>query len=75
MEKTYIIGFKRREQYDCYGNSEVKTIAKSFEENTKLSEIVEWVKKQAGVWSDDYNILTNPQILGITIEKEGDKNE
>ena len=71
MGKTYIIGFKRREQYDCYGNSEVKTIAKSFDENTKLLEIVEWVKEQAGLWNDDYNLLTNPQILGITIEKGG----
>ena len=35
MGKTYIIEFKRREQYDCYGNSEVKSIAKSFDENTK----------------------------------------
>lgn len=68
MGKTYIIEFKRREQYDCYGNSEVKTIAKSFDENTTLSEIVEWVKEQAGVWCDDYNILTNPQILRIVKE-------
>ena len=68
MEKTYIIEFKHREQYDCYGNSEAKSIAKAFNENTTLSEIVEWVKKQAGVWGDDYNILTNPQILGITKE-------
>ena len=74
MGKTYIIEFKRREQYDCYGNSKVKSIAKSFDEHTNLLQIVEWVKEQAGMWNDDYNILTNPQILGITIEKE-DNNE
>ena len=74
MGKTYIIEFQRREQYDCDGNSKAKAIAKSFDENTKLLEIVEWVKEQAGMWNDDYNLLTNPQILGITIEKGG-KNE
>lgn len=68
MGKTYIIEFKRREQYDCYGNSEVKSIAKAFDDNTTLSEVVEWVKGQAGVWDNDYNILTNPQILGIVRE-------
>lgn len=75
MGKTYIIEFQRREQYNCEGDSKVKAIAKSFDENTNLSEIVEWVKEQAGVWYNDYNILTNPQILGITIEKEGGNNE
>ena len=69
MGKTYIIEFQLREQYDCDGNCKAKAIAKSFDENTNLSEIVEWVKEQAGVWNDDYNILTNPQILGIIREK------
>ncbi len=68
MEKTYIIEFKRREQYDCNGNCEVKTIAKAFDENTNLSEIVKWVKEKAVVWCDDYNIIANPQILGIIRE-------
>ena len=71
MGKTYIIEFQRREQYDCDGNCKARAIAKSFDENTNLSEIVEWVKEQAGVWNDDYNILTNPQILGIIREKGG----
>ena len=71
MGKTYIIEFQLREQYDCDGNCKAKAIAKSFDENTNLSEIVEWVKEQAGVWNDDYNILTNPQILGIIREKGG----
>ena len=44
MGKTYIIEFQRREQYDCDGNCKAKAIAKSFDENTNLSEIVEWVK-------------------------------
>ena len=71
MGKTYIIEFQLREQYDCDGNCKARAIAKSFDENTNLSEIVEWVKEQAGVWNDDYNILTNPQILGIIREKGG----
>ena len=71
MGKTYIIEFQLREQYDCDGNCKAKAIAKSFDENTNLSEIVEWVKERAGVWNDDYNILTNPQILGIIREKGG----
>ena len=70
MGKTYIIEFQRREQYDCDGNSKAKAIAKSFDEGTNPSEIVEWVKEQAGMWNDDYNILTNPQILGIIREKK-----
>lgn len=68
MEKKYIIEFRRREQYDCNCNCEAKSFAKVFDENTPLSEIIEWVKEQAGMWFDDYNILTNPQILGITKE-------
>lgn len=74
MGKTYIIEFQRREQYDCDGNCKARAIAKAFDENTTLSEIVKWVKQQAGLHWDDYNILTNPQILGITIE-EGGNNE
>jgi hypothetical protein len=46
----------------------VKSYAKAFDENTTLSEIVELVKDQAGTWFDDYNILINPQILGIVKE-------
>ncbi len=68
MGKTYIIEFQRREQYDCDGNCKARAIAKAFDENTTLTEVVEWVKKQAGVCCDDYNILTNPQILGIVKE-------
>ena len=34
----------------------------------KLKSITE-IKEQAGVWCDDYNILTNLQILGIIREK------
>lgn len=68
MGKSYIVEFRRREQYDCACNCEVKSFAKAFDENTPLSEIVEWVKGQAGMWFDNYNILTNPQILGITKE-------
>lgn len=68
MGKTYIIDFKRREQFDCYGNSEAKSFAKAFDENTTISEVVEWVKEQAGLWGNDYNILANPQILGIVKE-------
>jgi len=48
MGKTYIIEFRRREQYDCACNCEVKSFAKAFDENTPLSEVVEWVKEQAG---------------------------
>ena len=75
MGKTYIIEFQRREQYDCDGNCKARAIAKAFDENTTLSEIVKWVKQQAGLHWDDYNILTNPQILGITIEKGGNNEQ
>lgn len=61
----YIIEFKTREQYDCAGNSEPKSIAKCFGEDVTLKEVVEWVKENAGMWFGDYNILTNPQIIGI----------
>jgi len=70
MGKTYIIEFRCREQYDCYGNCKDKSIAKAFSEDTTISDVVEWVKEQAGMWCDDYNILTNPQILGITKRNE-----
>jgi trehalose-6-phosphate synthase len=64
--KTYIIEFQRAEQYDEACNSKPRSFAKAFNENATLSKIVQWVKETAGVWINDYNILTNPQIIGIT---------
>ena len=64
--KTYIIEFQSRNQYDESGNSKPRSFAKAFDENTTLSEIVQWVTETADVWWNDYNILTNPQIIGIT---------
>ena len=62
----YIIQFDSREQYDCNCNCTGKSFAKSFNENTTLKEVADWCKQTAGTWFDDYNLLTNPQILGIT---------
>jgi hypothetical protein len=64
--KTYIIEFQRAEQYDEACNCKPRSFAKAFDENTTLSEIVQWVKETAGLWNNDYNILTNPQIIGIS---------
>ena len=64
--KTYIVQFQRAEQYDQAGNCTPRSFAKAFVENTTLSEIVQWVTETAGTWYNDYNILTNPQIIGIT---------
>lgn len=64
--KTYIIEFQSRNQYDESCNSKPRSFAKVFDENVTLSEIVQWVKETAGLWNNDYNILTNPQIIGIT---------
>jgi len=61
----YIIEFQTREQYDCNGNCVPKSIAKTFDEKATLGEIVDWIKSNAGTWLDDYNILSNPQIIGI----------
>ena len=63
---TYIIEFQRAEQYDEACNSKPRSFAKAFDENATLSEIVEWVTETAGTWYNDYNILTNPQIIGIS---------
>lgn len=68
----YIIEFQRREQYDCDGNCVPKAISKTFDEKATLGEIVDWVKNNAGMWIDDYDILTNPQILGIHKSREID---
>lgn len=68
---NYIVEFQKRNQYDCDGNSKPFAIAKCFDENTTLKEIVNWVINECGWFIDDYNILTNPQILGITAKKEG----
>lgn len=68
----YIIEFQRREQYDCDGNCVPKAIAKTFDEKATLGEIVDWVKNNAGTWIDDYDILSNPQILGIHKSREID---
>ena len=64
--KTYIVQFQRAEQYDQACNCTPRSFAKAFDENATLSEIVQWVTETAGVWNNDYNILTNPQIIGIT---------
>jgi hypothetical protein len=61
----YIIEFKKRAQYDCDCNCLPKSIAKTFNERATLGEIVDWVKSNAGTWIEDYNILSNPQIIGI----------
>lgn len=61
----YIVEFQTREQYDCNCNSVPKSIAKAFDEKATLGEIVDWVKDNAGTWFNDYNILSNPQIIGI----------
>jgi hypothetical protein len=63
--KTYIVQFQRAEQYDQACNCTLRSFAKAFDENATLSEIVQWVTETAGTWYDDYNILTNPQIIGI----------
>ena len=63
---TYIIEFQRAEQYDEACNCKPRSFAKAFDKNATLSEIVQWVKETAGLWYNDYNILTNPQIIGIT---------
>ena len=63
---TYIIEFQRAEQYDEACNCKPRSFAKAFDKNATLSEIVQWVKETAGPWYNDYNILTNPQIIGIT---------
>jgi hypothetical protein len=62
---NYIIQFSHREQYDCAGNSTVKSEAKCFNEDATIKDIVDWVKETAGPWGDDVNLLTNPQIIGI----------
>ena len=64
--KEYIIEFQRAEQYDEACNCKLRSFAKAFDENATLSEIVQWVTETAGTWFNDYNILTNPQIIGIT---------
>lgn len=70
---NYIISFQHREQYDCYANCLPKQEAKCFSDNTTLKEIAEWVREKAGSWNnDDINLLTNPQIIGITL-KGGEK--
>ena len=66
----YIIEFERREQYDCNCNSKPRAFAKSFDETATLKDVVDWVAESAGCWFDDYNLLTNPQILGIRKEKK-----
>lgn len=68
----YIIEFQRREQYDCDGNCVPKAIAKTFDEKATLGEIVDWVKINSGMCFNDYNILSNPQILGIHKSREID---
>ena len=64
--KTYIIEFQSRNQYDESSNCKPRSFAKAFDENATLFEIVQWVTETAGTWFNDYNILTNPQIIGIT---------
>lgn len=66
----YIIEYQSREQYDEYGNCKPKSHAKSFNENSTLGEIVEWVKETCGVWCGEYDTLTNPQIIGILKSRE-----
>ena len=48
---NYIVEFQKRNQYDCDGNSKPCTIAKCFDENTTLKEIVNWVINECG-WLD-----------------------
>ena len=64
-EKEYIISFSKREQYNCDGDCTKRAVAKSFGENTTLHEVVEWVKKEAGPFCNEINLLSNPEILGI----------
>lgn len=71
----YIIEFKKREQYDSDSNCIPKSITKTFDEKATLGEIVDWVKSNAGMWLNDYNILSNPQITGINKSIEVDNKE
>lgn len=70
LEQCFFVDKMKKLPYQI---GDVVAIAKCFDENTTLKEIVNWVINEGGWFIDDYNILTNPQILGITAKKEGGK--
>jgi hypothetical protein len=65
-EKTFIVSFTKANQYNSEGDCTCMRKARQFGADATLGEIVKWVTDTAGDKGGEYNILTNPQICGIS---------